>query len=182
MQNCNLSLEGLTTEDGDMRLVPGAVDLLPKSASGVALALFVASAPASAQQASAAPLAREACPSAAATPLSPLALSECFYQASIRTSRAARHVVSFETRTDANPETAPSFADAVTVTSEALVNVAGRPGGTSALARIHNVVIARGADPSARLSDGVLTVTIVPSRGVAGRPSTGQIERAAGTP
>jgi hypothetical protein len=99
--------------------------------------------------------------------------------ASVRATHAAQHAVSFETQDNANPETAPSFADAATATSAALVSIADRPGGKSVLARITKVRFAIGAEPSATLADGALTVTIVPSRGIAGRPSIGQIEQAA---
>jgi hypothetical protein len=165
-----------------MRLLPGAMRSLARSAMGVALAFLVASAAASAQEDPTAPPALEACPSAPTAPLSPQTLFMCFYKASARASRAAQHRVGFETRANANPETAPSFAQAATIASEALINIAGRPGGKSALTRVTGVLVAPGAEPSASLSDGVLTVTIVPTRGVAGRPSIGQIERAVRAP
>jgi hypothetical protein len=146
------------------------------------LALEVASAAAYAQQFLAAPPALEACRSQPAAGFGPPRLNGCFYQAAVRTSRAARHLVSFETRTDANPATAASFADAAVVTSDALVSIAGQPGGRSTLARITSVAFAQGPAPSASLSEGVLTVTIDPTRGVAGRPSAEQIERAVQAP
>jgi hypothetical protein len=112
--------------------------------------------------------------------LSPQGLFNRFYQASIRTSRVAQHQVVFETREDAEPGTAAYLADAAVVASEALVNLAGQPAGKALLARIVDVVIAQGPKPTASLQHGVLTVTIVPAQGVAGRPSSRRIERAAG--
>ena len=103
-----------------------------------------------------------------------------FYQASVRASRAAQHQVGFETREDAEPATAPYLADAALVASEALADLAAQPAGKSLLAHISDVVIAQGPRPSAALQKGVLTITIVPSQGVAGRPSSRRIERAAG--
>jgi hypothetical protein len=112
--------------------------------------------------------------------ISPAALLNRFYQASIRASRAARHQVGFETREDAEPATAAFLADAATVASEALVDLAGRPNGRSVLARIADVIIAQGAKPAVAVQKGVLTVTIVPAQGVFGRPSSRRIERAVG--
>lgn len=113
-------------------------------------------------------------------PLSPTALFNRFYQASVRASRAAQHEVGFETREDAEPATAALLADTAVVTSEALVGIAARPDGKVILGRIGDVVIAQGDHPAAGLQKGVLTVTIVPAEGIAGRPSSHRIERAAG--
>jgi hypothetical protein len=49
--------------------------------------------------------------------LSPSALFRAFYQASLRTSRAAGHQIGFETKEDADPTTAAYFADAASVAS-----------------------------------------------------------------
>lgn len=103
-----------------------------------------------------------------------------FYQASVRASRVAQHQVAFETGQDAEPATAAYLADAAMVASEALVDLAARPAGKALLARINDVVISQGVRPGAALQRGVLTVTIVPAQGVAGRPSSRRIERAAG--
>ena len=161
-----------STERGrvEMRLPPGAVRALCKSAAGVALALFVASVAASAQDSSPAPAAFDPCPSNPVAPVSPHTLTVCFYRAAMRASRAARHIVEFETGTDTTSATAASFADAATATSEALVGIAGRPGGMSALDRITDVKVAVGVKPEASLADGVLKITTVPSRGKAGPP------------
>jgi hypothetical protein len=113
-------------------------------------------------------------------PLSPAAVFNRFYQASVRASRAAQHEVSFETREDAEPATSALLADTASVASEALVDIGARPDGKALLSRIGDVVIAQGGRPDAELQKGVLTVTIVPGAGFAGRPSSHRIERAAG--
>jgi hypothetical protein len=162
-----------------MRLLSGRAGSLTTSATGAAVALLLAGATAYAQQVPTAPPGLDACRSQPAAAFSPARLSGCFYQAALRTSRAARHLVSFETRTDANPATAASFAEAAAVTSDVLASIAGQPGGITTLARITRVVIAQGPAPSAGLSNGALTVTIDPTQGAAGRPSAGQIYGAA---
>ena len=114
-------------------------------------------------------------------PLSPQALFRIFYQASIRASRAAGHTIAFETLQDADPLTAGPMADAASVTSEALLDMAALPGGKATLGRVNDVVIAQGGKTGVGLQKGVLTVTIVSSQGVFGRPSSRRIERVAGT-
>jgi hypothetical protein len=121
----------------------------------------------------------EGCPANPAAPLGRVALIKCFYVATLRASRVAQHQIAFETVDNPDPDTGPSFVDAVALTGDALVDIVHRPGGASALARIDVVAIAIGGPPSARLADGRLTITIVPSIGIAGCPSTDQIEQVA---
>jgi hypothetical protein len=111
--------------------------------------------------------------------LSPQALFRAFYQASLRTSRAAGHQIGFETREDADAGTSAYLADAATVASEALVDIAALPGGKASLGHVNDVVVAQGPKPGAMLQKGVLTVTIVTSQGVFGRPSSRRIEKVA---
>jgi hypothetical protein len=148
-------------------------------AAGITLGLFVAGAVASAQPETTAAATIEACRAQPAAQLGARGLSRCFYEAAVRVSRAAGHNVAFETGKDAEAETAPLLAEAAEVTSEALTYIAAQPGGKSDLARIGSVVITQSLAPSAGLSNGVLTITIDPTRRVAGRPSARQIERAA---
>jgi len=58
--------------------------------------------------------------------------------------------------------------------------MASRPDARRVLARITDVLIAQGPNPAAALQGRVLTITIVPSQGVFGRPSSRRIEHAAG--
>ena len=108
--------------------------------------------------------------------LSAQTLFNRFYQASVRASRAAQHQVGFETREDAETGTAPLLADAAMVASQALVELASAPGGKAMLARVDDVVIGQGLRPSVTLFHGVLTITIAPPQGLAGRPSSRRIE------
>jgi hypothetical protein len=165
-----------------MRLLPGAGRALFSCATGLALALFVAGGAAAAQGTPPKLLLSEPCPPKPTAPLSPNALFKCFYAAQVRATHAAQHEVAFETQDDATPQTASLFADAATVTSRALVRIAERPGGASVLARLTTARFIIGGEPAANLADGVLTITIAPQRGMAGRPSTRQIEEAARRP
>jgi len=112
--------------------------------------------------------------------VSPNALAKQFYQESVRASRAGRHIIAFETGKDADPGSAGSVADAAQVTSEAIVDVAQHPNGRLILSRIDDVIITQGGSPGVSLRKNVLTVTIVPKKGVLGRPSSRRIEHALG--
>ena len=114
--------------------------------------------------------------------VNPTQLATDFFQASVRASRFARHEIIFETGKDADAATAGELADAATIASEAIVDVASLPNGRLILARINDVVITQGGKPNAVLQKSRLVVTVVPKNGVAGRPSSRRIERAAGAP
>ena len=145
-------------------------------AAGGALALFVGGAAASAQPTSTPACALGSC-TGTVKPLSPQELTADLYRDSIRASRAARHEVMFSTGRDIYSDMGAAYAAAATETGDAIVEVAARHGGASALAGVTEVVIERGDQPSARLSDGRLTIIIVPANGAAGLPSTLQIEQ-----
>jgi len=103
------------------------------------------------------------------------ALFNRFYQASVRASRAAQHQVSFETREDADSATAALLGDAAMVACEAVVEMASHPADKAILARINDVVIAQGSRPNVGFQHGVLTITVSPALGIAGRPSSRRI-------
>ena len=121
----------------------------------------------------------------ASTPLhlptiSPAAFIQRFFQCSLRVSRTAEHLVSFETVQDANPATDGLIADAAGVAVEAMLAIAGRPDGKAILSRIDKIQFATTARPGAVLAGGVLTISVAPGQGVAGRPSSRRIQRAVG--
>ena len=155
-----------------MRLLSGSRHTLSGVAASAALALLAGGA--SAQTASLGPVAG-AC--RVAPGAAPQALRACFFAASIRASRAARHLVSFETRTDVDRGMAAAYAGAAAEATDALVELAGSPAGKSALAAVTSVAVVVGDEPSATLSGGALVIAIAPAKGAAGLPTTGQIER-----
>jgi hypothetical protein len=108
------------------------------------------------------------------------ALYRRFLLASVKASRAAQHQVAFGTGVDAEPSNDALFADAALVTSEALVDMAGHAANKGVLARINGVVITQGPRTNVALAKGVLTVSVVPAEGLAGRPSSRWIEHAVG--
>lgn len=113
--------------------------------------------------------------------MGPGSLFQRFFQASVRASRGAQHLIGFETNEDAEPTTVAVIADAAVVTVEAIVNIAARPDGRPMLARIAKVVLAVGPKPQAELrKGGILLVTVNPGQGIAGRPSSRRIQKAIG--
>jgi len=113
-------------------------------------------------------------------PLGPQALLDRLGQASLRASHAARHVILFDA--EANPGSSAVIADAALVASVAVTRLADRPQGRSRLANLRRVFLEQGKRVAAQLQNGTLKITVVPSLGLAGRPSSGRIAAAAAPP
>lgn len=110
-------------------------------------------------------------------PLSPQAVFDRLAQASFRASRAARHPMLFDA--EATPASSALIADAAIVTSLAILRISQRDDGARLLSRFNRVRFEEGPNASATLRNGVLWITVSPSDGLAGRPSSGRIIRAA---
>ncbi len=110
-------------------------------------------------------------------PLGPQALLERLAQASARASRAARRLIPFDA--EASPASSALIADAALVASEAVVRMA-RDGSRKAMGRLQKVRVVEGRKPAANLDrGGVLRITVTPTQGLAGRPSSERIMSAA---
>ncbi|MGA0605494.1 DUF4908 domain-containing protein [Phenylobacterium sp. VNQ135] len=110
-------------------------------------------------------------------PLGPQALLERLAQASLRASRAARRPILFEA--EATPNSSALIADAATVTSVAVVRMSRRKDGRTMLSQFRKVLLVEGKKASAVIDDQVLRITVSPSQGLAGRPSSDRIIRVA---
>ncbi len=108
--------------------------------------------------------------------LGPMVLYQRLFQASVRISRLAQHVISVEAP-DADAASDGLIADAAFVVTEGAAQVVRRPGGRAHLARLGKVMIGQGEQPAATLRSGVLLVTVSVSRGLAGRPSSERLAR-----
>jgi hypothetical protein len=115
------------------------------------------------------------------TPLGPAGLYQRLFQASVRCTRAAQHLVGFDAL-DANPASDGLIADAALVTMGAMIGLAARSDGKGLLARIGKVAFIEGVRPAAEMRGGVLTITVAPALGMAGRPSSERIISAFGGP
>jgi Domain of unknown function (DUF4908) len=112
--------------------------------------------------------------------LGPQALLERLGQASLRASRAARHVILFDA--EASPASSAVIADAALVASVAVGRLADRPQGRNRLASLKRVFLEQGKRVAAVVSKGTLRITVVPSMGLAGRPSSDRIMAATSAP
>ena len=113
------------------------------------------------------------------SPLGPVALYQRLYQASVRSTRAARHLVGFDAP-DADMNSDGLIADAAGLAVEAMVTLSGRAGGKALLARIDKVALTPGPKPGVNVHAGVVNITVAPALGIAGRPSSERILRALG--
>jgi len=104
--------------------------------------------------------------------LSPGALLQRLAQASAHASRALQRLVVFDAP-DVTPDSAYLVADAASVTAEA---IAGLDKKTREALKLNRVVFEPGHSPGAKFADGVLQITVSPTKGVAGRPSSRLIE------
>jgi len=111
--------------------------------------------------------------------LGPVALYQRLVQDSVRSTRAAQHLIGYEAE-GADITSDGLIADAAGVAMEAMVALSARPGGRAMLARVGKVSFASGPEPAVSVYAGVVAITIVPSRGIAGRPSSERILRALG--
>ncbi|MGH6986111.1 MAG: DUF4908 domain-containing protein [Caulobacteraceae bacterium] len=120
-----------------------------------------------------------ACSPLRLAPLGPLALYQRLFQASVHSSRIAQHLIGFDAP-DAGPPSDALIADAALVVVSALSTVASLPRGKALLAKIGKIAFLEGRRAGVSLSGGVVTITVAPSQGVAGRPSSGRILEALG--
>jgi hypothetical protein len=108
--------------------------------------------------------------------IGPEALWNIFVQASARASHMAEHLVVFEGPQDVTAATAPIFADAAILTSQAFLKVGARgKSGRTLVARFLKVEFDAGKGAAATTRGQVVKITVCPDQGVAGRPSSQRI-------
>jgi len=108
--------------------------------------------------------------------IGPETLWNIFVQASARASHMADHLVVFEGPQDITPASAPVFADAAILTSQAFLKVGSKSkAGKILVARFVKVEFNAGRDPAASSRGQVIRITVCPDQGVAGRPSSQRI-------
>ncbi len=110
-------------------------------------------------------------------PLSPGALLQRLAQASLRASRAARKLIEFEAQ-EVTPGSEFVFGDAANVAADAVVRMTHRRDADRLVARFNRVLFLPGPT-GAGLSQGAVVITVDPNRGLAGRPSSERIMKAA---
>jgi|HubBroStandDraft_1064217.scaffolds.fasta_scaffold358821_2 hypothetical protein len=118
-------------------------------------------------------------PPPAGGPAKPRLVFQRFYRASVSATRAAQHLVAFETKADSN--NADIIGDAAQSASDAIIAMAAQPDGKRWLGQVHGVRVVVGAAPAVALRDGSIIVTVCPFEGVSGRPSSVDIQHAVET-
>ena len=111
--------------------------------------------------------------------LGPVLLYQHLYQASVRSSRAAQHQIEVDAP-DVDPSSDGLIADTASVVIEAMIDLAGRPGGHAILARLGTIAIQTGNHPAVSLRGRVVAISVDPTQGFAGRPSSERILQALG--
>ena len=106
--------------------------------------------------------------------LSPAALGQRLLQASYRASRAARRLIAFDAQ-EVTPGSEAVFADAGAIAAEAIVRIAQRKDAKALINRVSRVSLSPGAKGEASVRKGVMSITINPSQGLAGRPSSARL-------
>ena len=110
--------------------------------------------------------------------IAPSALLQRFIVAGSRASRAAQHLITF-TLLPVSSQSAPLFADAAAVAAEALTRLARRSEGHAFLTKLDKVEFHQGAKPDVSVKGAVMLITVNPSKGYSGRPSSDRLVRAA---
>ena len=105
--------------------------------------------------------------------ISPNALLQRMAQSSFRASRAARRTIVFDA--EATPVSSSLIYDASLVVSLAIARLAQRNDASARLSRVQRVALMEGARPSASMAGATLRITVTPSMGLAGRPSSEMI-------
>jgi hypothetical protein len=109
--------------------------------------------------------------------MSPQGLGQRLLQASYRASRAARRLIAFDAE-EVTPGSEAVFADAAAVAAEAVVHITRRKDAKPMLGRFSRVLFRPGPQGAATVRQGVVSIVINPSQGLAGRPSSARIVEA----
>jgi hypothetical protein len=94
-----------------------------------------------------------------------------------RTSRAARRPIGVDVP-EVGPDSLAVAVDAALVAFEAFDRLVKSDRNADALSRIGQVLVLEGKKPEVTVKQGSLVITVVPGRGVAGRPSSAKIQQA----
>jgi hypothetical protein len=108
----------------------------------------------------------------------PNALLQRLVQASARSSRAAQHLITFDAP-NVTPQSSALFADAFIVAADAIMRLGRRADARPFLTRLDKVSFVMGPKPDVSVNGPLLTITVTPGKGFAGRPSSDRVVKAA---
>ncbi len=101
-------------------------------------------------------------------------------QAAYRAAQAAGHKMNFSTPRQVPSAWTAQFIDAFNVAADAIVKLGRGRKAKAFLAKLEGVQFVAGPQPDVTVSGGVMTITIVPTKGFGGRPSSDRIIKVAG--
>lgn len=108
--------------------------------------------------------------------MSPTAFLRRMQEALLRLERVLRREnVTIQFKTDQSA--APLVADAAKLAVDAVEQTIRSPGGSALMVKLVKVVLNDGTAPSVAYEEGVLSITVNPDLGLAGRPSSERIRR-----
>jgi hypothetical protein len=106
--------------------------------------------------------------------MSPDAMLQREVQAALRAARASQHQITFST-SQVPPRWTPIFAESFNIAADAIVKLSREKKAKAFLAKLDSVQFVAGGKPDVSISGTVMTITLMPSKGFAGRPSSNRI-------
>ena len=100
-------------------------------------------------------------------------------QSAYRAAQAAGHKIEFSTPRQVPLPWTAQFTDAFTVTADAIVRLGRDRKAKEFLAKLEAVHFIAGSKPDVTFNGPVMTITLVPTKGFAGRPSSDRIAKVA---
>ncbi len=95
-------------------------------------------------------------------------------QAAIGPARAAQHQINFSA-SQVRPQWTPIFVESFGIAADAIVKLSRDKKARGFLAKLDSVQFMAGTKPDVSISGSVMTITISPGKGFAGRPSSDRI-------
>ena len=95
-------------------------------------------------------------------------------QTAVGVERASQHQINFNT-SPMRPQWTPIFAESFNIVADAIVKLSRDKKAKAFLGKLDSVQFTVGAKPDVSISGSVMTITLTPSMGFAGRPSSSRI-------
>lgn len=98
-------------------------------------------------------------------------------QAAIGPRKASQYQINFSA-SDVRPQWTPIFAESFNIAADAIVKLSRDKKAKAFLAKLDSVQFTAGTKPDVSINGSVMTITLTPSKGFAGRPSSNRIMKA----
>jgi len=98
-------------------------------------------------------------------------------QAAARAGRASQHQITFAT-SQMPPQATPIFLESFSIAADAIVKLSRQKQAKAFLAKLDTVQFVAGSRPDVIINGSTMVITLAPSKGFAGRPSSNRIMKA----